>query len=142
MTSTAVIAHLRIHFCRHGAPDSLRTDNGPQFISAEFVDFLQEFGIQHRRNTPLWPRANGEVERQNRTLLKTLKIAQLENKSWQVELQHFLLAYRSTSRSTTGETPAKLFFNREVQTKLPTFHTDQTADSFARNNDASRKQII
>ena len=40
-------------------------DYGPQFISNEF-------------STPLWPQANGEVERQNWSLLKAIKIAQIE----------------------------------------------------------------
>ena len=26
-------------------------------------------GIEHRRTTPLWPQANGEIDRQNRTIL-------------------------------------------------------------------------
>ena len=28
--------------------------------------------------TPLWPQANGEIERQNRSILKRLRIAQAE----------------------------------------------------------------
>ena len=80
-TSKVIISRLRTQFARHGIPHSLRTDNGPQFVSDEFRQFLSEMGIQHRRNTPLWPRANGEVERQNRTLLKTLKIAHAEQKN-------------------------------------------------------------
>ena len=142
-TSTAVITRLRTHFARHGIPSSLRTDNGPQFISDEFTSFLHEYGVQHRRNTPLWPRANGEVERQNRTLLKALRIAQLNRQPWQVELQRFLLAYRSTPHTTTGESPAKLLFGRELHTKLPSLELANQSvipPSAARDNDSARKQ--
>ena len=142
-TSTAVITRLRTHFARHGIPSSLRTDNGPQFISDEFTNFLHEYGVQHRRNTPLWPRANGEVERQNRTLLKALRIAQLNRQPWQVELQRFLLAYRSTPHTTTGESPAKLLFGRELHTKLPSLELANQSViplSAARDNDSARKQ--
>ena len=45
------------------SPISLRSDNGPQFVAAVFQDFLTEHGVEHRRTTPYWPRANGEVER-------------------------------------------------------------------------------
>ena len=91
-------------FTRYGYPFSVKSDNGPQFVSQVFKDFLGEHGIEHRTSPPLWPQANGEVERQNRTLLKELKVAQVEGKRWQDELQKFLLAYRSTPQASTGAT--------------------------------------
>ena len=69
-------------FSIHGIPLSVRTDNATNLVSEEFEAFLTENGISHSNTTPLWPQANGEVERQNRTLLKILKIAHAEeNKS-------------------------------------------------------------
>ena len=85
----------------------------------KFEEFLSKNGIAHRKSPPLWPQANGEVERQNRTLLKVLKIAQVEGKRWKDELNKFLLAYRTTPHCTTGMTPASLMFGRELKTKLP-----------------------
>ena len=142
-TSKVIISRLRTQFARHGIPHSLRTDNGPQFVSDEFRQFLSEMGIQHRRNTPLWPRANGEVERQNRTLLKTLKIAHAEQKNWNIELQRFLLAYRTTPHTTTGESPSKLLFGRDIRSKLPDlalFNENPNQPSAVRDNDSARKQ--
>ena len=78
----------------------------------------------HPYNTPLWPRANGEVERQNRSLLKAMTVFQAEGKDWRLELNKFLLAYRSTSHTTTGVSPAELFFERKLTTKLPEFTDD------------------
>ena len=105
---------------------------------------MTEMGTQNRRNTPLWARANGEVERQNRSLLKILRIAQLEKKPWQEELQRFLLAYRSTPHATTGETPAKLLFGRHIRSKLPSFEVLNNMpvydDLYVRDRDAARKQ--
>ena len=106
-------------FARLGVPFSLRTDNGPQFVSEEFESFLQAHGVEHRRTTPLRPQANGEVERQNRSLLKSLQIANLEGKNWRTELVTWLMAYRSTLQATTGTTPFYLMFGREMRTKLP-----------------------
>ena len=142
-TSKVIISRLRTQFARHGIPHSLRTDNGLQFVSDEFRQFLSEMGIQHRRNTPLWPRANGEVERQNRTLLKTLKIAHAEQKNWNIELQRFLLAYRTTPHTTTGESPSKLLFGRDIRSKLPDlalFNENPNQPSAVRDNDSARKQ--
>ena len=97
----------------------LKTDHGPQLVSEEFEAFLAENGIEHRTTQLLWPQANGEVERQNRTLMKSIEIAQIEGKDWREELQTFLIAYRSTPQMTTGATPFYLMFGREMHSKLP-----------------------
>ena len=105
-TSAKIIEAISPMFARFGVPFSLRTDNGPQFVSQEFETFLRSHGVEHRRTTPLWPQANGEVERQNRSLLKCLRIAHLEKK-----LRAELV--------TTGTTPFSLMFGREMRSKLP-----------------------
>ena len=69
-------------------------------------------------------RANGEVECQNRSLLKAMRVFQAEGKDWRLELNKFLLAYRLTSHTTTGVSPAELFFKRKLTTKLPEFTDD------------------
>ncbi len=112
-TSRRIINALNEIFARYGFPHSLKSDNGAQFVSEEFERFLQEANIEHRTSPPLWPQANGEVEGQNRTLLKALKLAQVEEKDWRKELYKFLLAYRSTPQATTGAT------QRELRSKLP-----------------------
>ena len=118
-TSAKVIEALAPMFARFGFPFSLRTDNGPQFVSEEFEAYLRANGIEHRKTTPLWPQANGEVERQNRSLLKCLQIAHLEGKNWRTELLVWLMAYRSTPQTTTGTTPCYMMFGHEVRSKLP-----------------------
>ncbi|RUA05256.1 MAG: hypothetical protein DSY43_04960 [Gammaproteobacteria bacterium] len=118
-TAPKIIESLDKIFCTHGLPVTLRTDNGPQFVSEQFESYLAENGISHKTSTPLWPQANGEVERQNRSILKILKIAHSEKKDMQAELRKFLMAYRTTQHSSTGSTPAKLLFNREMKSKLP-----------------------
>jgi hypothetical protein len=55
--------------------------------------------------------------------MKVLKIAQLEKQDWRKELCKFLLAYRSTPQISTGASPAKLMFGRELRTKLPELQT-------------------
>lgn len=127
-------------FARHGYPLSLRTDNGTQFVSKEFESFLDENGVEHRRTTPLWPQANGEVERQNRTLLKAMKIAHAQGKDWKRELNKFLLAYRTTVHITTGVSPAELMFGRVIRSKMPEFREGNSGDLSARDKDAEMKQ--
>ena len=73
-------------------------------------------GIEHRYTTP---RAKGEVERQNRSLLKSMRAAHAEGKNWREELNKFHLVHRSTPHSTTGKSPAELLFRRKVRIKMP-----------------------
>ena len=57
-----VIRALNPIFARYGYPFSLKSENGPQFVSEEFEAYLRENGIQHVMPPLLWPQANGEVE--------------------------------------------------------------------------------
>lgn len=83
ITAADTISELATIFSRYGLPVSLRVDNGPQFSEKceEFREFCAENGIKLINTIPFWPAMNGEVERQNRSLLKRLRIAQeLEKK--------------------------------------------------------------
>lgn len=143
-TADKVIEFLDTVFSRFGFPDSLRTDNGPQFVSDVLRKYMHDCGIRWVSTTPLWPQANGEIERTNRTLLKTLKIAKLNNLDMSVELRKFLMAYRSTPHSSTGVAPYTLLFGRDMKTKLPSVQTtsadiDRTLHDKAADNDALKK---
>ncbi|CAC5387482.1 unnamed protein product [Mytilus coruscus] len=128
VTTDKIIRSLDMMFSHHGIPISLKTDNGPQFTSREFYNYLSENGVKHNRSTPYWPQANGEVERQNRTLLKAFRTANAENRDWRKEIPKFLLANRSTPHSTTGKSPAELLFNRKIRTKLPEIDAENRKD--------------
>ena len=102
ITTEKIVSLMSKMFVTHGHPCSLRTDNGPLFISDHFKGYLEKNGIEHRRTTPLWPQANGEIERQNRTILKRLRISQAEGRDWRSQMDDFLMMYRSKPHSTTG----------------------------------------
>lgn len=54
------------------------SDNGPQFVSAEFEQFLISHGIQHGKTAAYNPSANGPVERFNKVLKEGLAVAHAE----------------------------------------------------------------
>ena len=108
-------------FTTHGLPLSLKTDNAQCFVSQEFTDFLSSRDIRHKTSIPLWPQSNGEVERQNRTLLKYLKIIHAKGEDMKSAMNKFLLAYRVTPHCTTGRSPAELLYNRKIRGTLPQF---------------------
>ena len=75
-----VIKCMESRFCTHGLPETLRSDNGPPFALREFEGFLEYLSIDHKKGIPYWPQSDGEVERLNKTLLKAIRIAQLQGK--------------------------------------------------------------
>ena len=79
--SEKIIESLERIFMIHGLPLSVTSDNGPQFVSRMFERYLEGCGIEHSKTTPLWPQTNGEVERQDRSLLKRMQIAHAEANS-------------------------------------------------------------
>ena len=61
-TSYATIQQLRITFTQFGIPETVVSDNGQCFVSAEF-EFLSCNGIKHLRSAPYHPASNGLAER-------------------------------------------------------------------------------
>ena len=138
-TAEKILSILNKVIVTHGLPLSIRTDNGPQFASDHFMTYLEKNGIEHRRNTPLWPQVNGEVERQDRSILKRLQIAQAEGRDLKSELDNFLTMYRSTPHSTTGISPTELLCRRTYRTKLPQLSEFWT-ESEVKDRDSERKE--
>ncbi|XP_031570271.1 uncharacterized protein K02A2.6-like [Actinia tenebrosa] len=141
VTANSIIKALEPIFAGYGYPLSIKTDNGPQFVAETFETYLKQNSIEHRRSTPYWPQANGEVERQNRSLLKAMKIAKSQGKDWRQEINAYLLAYRTTPHSTTGTSPAELMFGRNIHSKIPDIrrYNSETYQE-VRDKDAEMKQ--
>ena len=51
----------------------LRSDNGGEYCSKTFQDYLKEHGIQHQTPVPYNPEQNGTAERMNRILLESAR---------------------------------------------------------------------
>ena len=58
-TSTAVIVTMKAVFARHGIPEIVRSDNGPQYSSHEFTLFADSYGFQHSTSSTHYPQSNG-----------------------------------------------------------------------------------
>lgn len=64
--------------------------------------------------TPITPQHNGEMDRQNRSLLKRLKICHAMKGNWKSDLRHYLTMYYTTLHSVTGKTPMELRYGRSI----------------------------
>ncbi|XP_043234726.1 uncharacterized protein K02A2.6-like [Amphibalanus amphitrite] len=103
--STQVIEFLEAVFSREGVPSKLQTDNGPQFCSKEFQDWLRSYNITHARSSTYSPQTCGMVERLNRTIKESVATARLMGKPRAAHVRSFLQVYRSTPHSATGISP-------------------------------------
>lgn len=50
-----------------GETPRIITDNGPQFVSKDFKEFIRQSGMSHVRTSAYYPQSNGKLERYHRT---------------------------------------------------------------------------
>ena len=109
-TAAIVIKKFMQLFTTYGIPDSIVSDNRPQFQRSEFREFTLEFDFDHRTSSPCFPHASGKAESAVKVAKKLLS---------QQSLEIALLNYRATPHSSTGVSPAIALMGRQLKTKLP-----------------------
>jgi len=93
---------------------TLRSDNGGEYFSNKFEEWLKENGIKHESSAPKTPEQNGVSERSNRTIVEParsmLHAAGLPIELW-VEASNtaVYIKNRVVSRSREGKTPYELW---------------------------------
>ncbi|CAB3989970.1 Transposon Tf2-9 poly, partial [Paramuricea clavata] len=117
-TATTTINALRDIFSRHGLPEILVSDNGPQFIAGEFQQFCRNNGIMHRTSAAYKPSTNGQAERVVQILKSAIEQARITKQDVNVVIAKSLLVYRNAPHSTTGAAPSVLLMGRRLRTRL------------------------
>lgn len=98
-------------FARHGSPNIVHSDGGPQFISAEFERFAQSWEFEHSLSSPYHSQSNGKAE-------AAVKIAkQLLAKS--SDPMKALLEWRNIPTSQMVSSPAQRLMNRRTRAVVP-----------------------
>jgi len=113
-TTATLIRAFRERIISHfGAARKLVCDNGSQFTSKAFKDFLKETGVEPKFTAPYCPREN-PTERENRTV-KTMIAQNVENgqNTWDSLLPELSLALNTSVPKSTGYSPAFLLQARE-----------------------------
>ena len=91
-------------------PEIVVTDNGSNFASKEFEDFLKQNGIRHIRTAPYHPASNGLAERD--------EMRKMSGGSVETRVSRFLARYRITPQTSTGVSPAELLLGRKPRSRL------------------------
>ncbi|WUR03435.1 reverse transcriptase [Vairimorpha necatrix] len=72
---------------KHGIPERILTDNGPEFINSDIKDLAEKNGIDWQYSSPEHHETVGAVEKANQTLMKILnKITDFGRASWKNKL--------------------------------------------------------
>ena len=99
---------------RHGAPRTLLSDRGKNFLSNLVLEVCKLYSIKKLNTTAYHPQTDGLVERLNSTLCQTLSMYVSQNqKDWDLFIPAALLAFRTSPSESTGETPFYLLYGRE-----------------------------
>ena len=117
--SSTVIQHIKSIFARHGIPEVVISDNGPQYSSEEFQRFSTTWGFVHKTSSPTYPQSNGFAERTVQTVKNLLTKAKATNQDPYLSV----LSYRNTPFQQIGS-PAQRLMNRRLRTDLPTHHKE------------------
>ena len=102
-------------FSKHGIPETLRSDNGPQFANHMFTEFAKEWNFDHNTCSPTHPRNNGQVEAAVKIVKGLFSKARYSGQDPHLAL----LAYRSTPIDGHLRLPAEMLYQRNIPTTLP-----------------------
>lgn len=105
-----VIDYLQEIYGYYGHPHTIVSDQGSAFTSAKFKSYCQNHNIKHVRNAVATPRANGQVERLNRTIKGAILATTTEENRWDENIREIQLTVNTTVSKTTGKTPTELFY--------------------------------
>jgi hypothetical protein len=120
LTSAKAVKFIQDIIFRFGIPNSIITDLGSNFTSAEFFDFCEQRSIQIKYASVAHPRANDQVERSNGMILEALrkkvfdKSEKLAGK-WIRELPYVVWSLRTKPRrALRGNTPFFMVYGSEA----------------------------
>ena len=115
VTTATVIKCLIQLFSVFGMPGFIHSDRGPSLISEELKAFLNSRGVATSRTSSYNPRGNGQVERYNGIVWKTLSLALdsrgLSQSCWEQVLPDALHSIRSLLCTATNCTPHERLFS-------------------------------
>lgn len=145
-TSTSeVLNRLRRQAAIFGNPRRIISDRGTAFTSGDFTEYCKQEGIQHVLTTTGVPRANGQVERLNRTLISLLtKLAAPKPEEWHRYLDVAQQYFNTTIQRSIAMSPFYLLFGTHARLRedhnVRELLEQEWASSFQEKRDELRLQ--
>ena len=92
---------MKTHFARHGIPDQVVSDNGPQYTSHHFANCSRTWNFEHMESSPSHMQSNCMAESGVKTVKIIIKRAK-ESKSY---VYPAILGRRNTPTQNTRNSP-------------------------------------
>ena len=108
--ATFTIMKMKGIMARHGIPEQVFSDIGPQLSCAEFAQFAKTWGFVHSTSSPRYPQSNGLEEKAVQTARRIVVKATASGRYPYIAL----LEYRTTPMSDCGKSPAQLLMSRRL----------------------------
>ena len=137
-TAKTVAETFTTQWCEeYGEPMQVHTDQGAEFESKIMKELCAKMDIEKTRTVAFKPSSDGLVERYNKTVIDCISMLRKKTKHWDLVVGKCVSAYNSTIHATTGFTPNKLWFGREI------FHSsDLMMPKPTTSDDVTREQYV
>jgi hypothetical protein len=100
-------------------PKLIQSDNGPNFVSKEFTDYITGQGIKYIHSSPHTPQSQGTIERLQGSLNKYLQKLTLQNINITIkQINKFDKNYNNTPHSITKMKPIDAMKEENIKTVL------------------------
>ena len=110
-------------FSKHGVPEHVTSDRGPEFVSRFFRSLGKALDMKLHFTSGYHPEGDGQTERTNQTLEQYLRIfCNYQQDNWYTLLPLAEFAFNNTPSSTTGISP--FFANKGYHPNL-TIHPER-----------------
>ncbi|XP_033213800.1 uncharacterized protein K02A2.6-like [Belonocnema kinseyi] len=140
-----VIEQFKKLFARHGLPEHVGSDNGPQYTSTKLKQFLKVKEVRQSFSPLFHPATNGAAEKFVKYFKDKVGKIVKSGHSLEYSANLFLFDYRTSEHCTTGRSPAFLMYKRELRYQFdllkPSIEASVEAQQFAHQNakETSRK---
>ncbi|GFW04182.1 transposon Tf2-11 polyprotein [Trichonephila clavipes] len=136
----------RLENQRHvfGNPARIITDKGSAFTSSTFEDYCKKQNIFHISITTGLPRCNGQIEKQNSTIISVLsKFSVDDPEKWYSHVPHLQEILNSTFQRSIKMTPFELLFGTKMKScqdiEIVELLNDEITAQFQEQRDALRQ---
>lgn len=125
-----------------GNPSRIISDRGTAFTSTEFESYCQEEGIEHIKITIGLPRANGQIERINRTIIPVLtKMSLNDPRKWYKHIPKLQQVLNSTFQRSINTTPFELLVGTKMRSKEDLIMKEAIEQEMSHQYNDARKQL-
>ncbi|SJL16681.1 uncharacterized protein ARMOST_20210 [Armillaria ostoyae] len=109
---------LRDHvYARHGMPQVVISDRGPQFVSKFMTELYRMLDIKQNASTAFHPQTDGQTERVNQEIEKYLRIfVNFQQDDWADWLPLAEFAHNNRVHSATEKSPFMILYGRNPHT--------------------------